>query len=67
MLVLDVFDDRVPATPYQHGIFDPNRGSLPSLVIDLVTVAWCVDDVEPQTNSVLLDDCAVFSVKILLR
>ncbi len=40
VLVLDVLDDWVPA----------------SIVVDLVTIAWGIDNVQPQTNSVFLDD-----------
>lgn len=40
VLVLDVLDDRVPA----------------AVVVDQVTVARGVDNVEPETNAILLDD-----------
>jgi hypothetical protein len=40
VLILDVLDDGVPA----------------AVVVDEVTVAGGVDDVEPQTDAVLLDD-----------
>ena len=40
MLVLDVLHDWVPA----------------SVVVDLVTITWGIDNVQSQTNAVLLDD-----------
>lgn len=40
VLVLNVFDDWVPA----------------SVVVHLVAVAWGVHDIQPQTNSILLND-----------
>jgi thiamine biosynthesis lipoprotein ApbE len=39
VLVLDVLDDRVPA----------------AVVVDEVTVAWCVDNVQAQSHAVLLN------------
>ena len=46
MLIFDVLDDRIPA----------------SIVVDLITVAWRVDDIESETDSILLDDCNLLSV-----
>lgn len=40
VLVLDVLDNRIPAT----------------LIVDEVSVAWCVDDVELETDTVLDND-----------
>jgi len=40
VLVLDVLDDRIPAP----------------IVIDLVTITWGIDDVQPQTNAIFLDN-----------
>ena len=40
VLILDILDDRVPA----------------AVIVDQVTIAWRVDDVQSQTNTVLLDD-----------
>jgi len=40
VLVLDVLDDRIPA----------------SIIIDLISVAGCVNDVKPQAHTILLDD-----------
>jgi hypothetical protein len=40
MLVLDILDDRIPA----------------ALVVDQVTVAGSIDNVEPQTNAILFND-----------
>jgi len=41
VLVLDVFDNRVPAV----------------FVVDLVAIAWGIYDIETETDSVLGDDC----------
>ncbi len=40
VLVLDVLDDWVPA----------------SVIVDLITITRCIDNVQPQTNTILLDD-----------
>lgn len=41
VLILDVFDDGIPA----------------SVVVDLVSVARGIDDVEAESDAVLLNDC----------
>jgi hypothetical protein len=40
VLVFDILDDWIPA----------------SVVVDLVTVTWGIDNVQPQTNTIFLDD-----------
>jgi hypothetical protein len=40
VLVLDVLDDWIPA----------------SVVIDLIAITWGIDNVQPQTNTIFLDD-----------
>ena len=40
VLVLDVLDDWIPA----------------SVVVDLITITRGIDNVQPQTNTILLDD-----------
>ena len=40
VLVFDVLDNRVPA----------------SIVVDLITITWGIDNVQSQTDAVLLDD-----------
>jgi len=40
VLIFDVFDDRIPA----------------AVVVDEITVAGRIDNVEPETNAVLLND-----------
>jgi hypothetical protein len=40
VLVLDVLDDWIPA----------------SVVVDLITITWGINNVQPQTNSIFLDD-----------
>ena len=43
--------------------------TIPSVVVDLVSVTWSVHNVQAQAHSVLLDDCSDFSmiVRTLLR
>ncbi len=62
VLVLDVFDDRVPAAQKGGRSASPplqtERGAhSPVLVVDLVAVARSVDDVEAQLDAILNDDC----------
>ena len=40
VLILDILDNWIPA----------------SVVVDLIAVPWGVDNVQPQTNAILLDD-----------
>lgn len=40
VLILDVLDDRVPA----------------AIVVDEITIAWSINDVQPQPDAILLDD-----------
>ena len=40
VLILDVLHDWVPA----------------SIVVDLITISWCIDNVQSQTDTILLDD-----------
>jgi hypothetical protein len=40
VLVLDIFDNRVPA----------------SIVVDLITISWGINNVQPQTNTIFLDN-----------
>ena len=70
VLVLDVLDDRVPAAVIsctrQRGVCGGygkasgthgRRGYVPVFVIDLVAVAGRVDDVQPEADTVLNNDC----------
>ncbi len=40
MLVLDVLDNWIPA----------------SVIVDLIAIPWGVDNVQPQTNTILFDN-----------
>ena len=40
VLILDVLDDWIPT----------------SVVVDLIAVTWGIDNVQPQTNAIFLDD-----------
>ena len=48
VLVFDVLDDGVPAATNKQLPFCGNLlKRIPSVVIHLVSIAWCVDNVEP--------------------
>lgn len=47
MLVFNVFDDRVPAVGRQARSLDEVVSYSPSIIVDLVAVTWCVDDIKP--------------------
>lgn len=59
MLVFNVSDYWIPAaiallTIPLHSIV--SKDFVPSIIIDLVTIAGCVYNVKPQTYTILLDD-----------
>ena len=60
VLVLDVLDDRIPAKDKSQpkhtkaGLED--TWNAPVFVIDHVTVAWRVHDVQPQTYAIFTDN-----------
>lgn len=68
VLILDVLDNGVPASATSVLIYSIQiecekaaselfRGLfVPAVVVDLVSVARCVDDVQAETHAVLLDD-----------
>lgn len=57
MLVLDILDDAIPATEVNISPATPDmRCSLPSVVVDLITVAGGIHDVESQSDAVLLNN-----------
>lgn len=67
VLILDVLDNWVPASATSVPIYsiqiECERASelflglfVPAVVVDLVSVARCVDDVQAETHTVLLDD-----------
>lgn len=57
VLVLDVLDDRVPAAVNQRWNVLVDEVYSPSVIVDLVTITWCIHDIESQSNAVLLNDC----------
>ena len=68
VLVLNVFDNRVPAEQHQKDALEWKRrvgyreeagtgDDIPVFVVDLVTVARRVDDVEAKLHTVLDNDC----------
>lgn len=56
VLVLDVLDDRVPTARTVRSMNLMRRKCRPVLVVDLVAVAWGVDDVETKSDAILGDD-----------
>jgi hypothetical protein len=57
MLVFDVLDDRIPAIEKSVQSLSLRRfENIPSIVVDLVTVARGIDNVQPQTHTVFLND-----------
>jgi hypothetical protein len=63
VLVFDVLDDGVPARSCQR------RSSsycldIPSVVVDKITVAWGVDDIQPQTDTILFNDCTMLALAL---
>lgn len=59
VLIFDVFDDWVPAVenPSISCAFSTAKvNTIPSVIVHLVAVSRGVDNVQPQTHSVFLDD-----------
>jgi hypothetical protein len=59
VLILDVFDDRVPAA--EHGVHwamqvRKQGTNIPALVVDLVTITRSVDNVQSQFDAIFHDD-----------
>ena len=57
VLVLDVLDDGIPAVDDQHCNVLADELYSPSVVVDLVTITWCIHDIESQSYAILLNDC----------
>lgn len=59
VLILNVLDNGVPAdSAVSLAVYSiRSRGKVvPSVVVDLVTVARCIHDVETETHTILLND-----------
>ena len=63
VLVLDILDNGVPARSRGQYIYAMNAAKMymmgfdsPSVVVHLVTITGCVDDVQAKTNAILLND-----------
>ena len=54
MLVFDVFDNGIPTERVR--LCRENTVGSPSVIVDLITIAWCVNNVQPQTNTILFND-----------
>jgi hypothetical protein len=58
MLVFNVFDDRIPAilqiSSHSNKLLDV--GDIPSIVVHLVTITGGINNVQPQTYTIFLDD-----------
>ena len=57
VLVLDVFHNRVPASPCQLLPASEDSSFSPSVIVDLVAVARGIDNIQSQANTVLFDHC----------
>ena len=61
VLILDILDNRIPAaffiSPVLASSYLPFHS--PPVVVDLITVARRVDDVQPQAHAIFLDDCKI--------
>lgn len=59
VLILDIFDNGVPAG-FQVSLTilfaRKQANSIPSVIVDLVTVARCIHDVQTETDTIFLDD-----------
>lgn len=58
MLIFDIFDDGIPARRNKLRSQEHPDNHLPSLIVDLVTIARCVHNVQAQSNPVLFNDCS---------
>ncbi len=58
MLIFDILDDGIPAVKWSASNYlGKYIGiSVPSVIVDLVAIAWSIDDVEPQADSILLNN-----------
>jgi hypothetical protein len=58
VLIFDVFDDRVPAVRTSISIWltseVPNYS--PSIIVDLISVPWSINNVQPQAHTILFND-----------
>lgn len=67
VLILDILDNWVPAVEisiskqfasvFTHFTYREPRFRIPSIIVNLVTIAGGIDNVQAQTDAVLFDDC----------
>ena len=57
MLVFDILDDWIPATICQSTAQTLRRELVPSVIVDLISIARGINNIESQTDTILFDDC----------
>ena len=67
VLVFDVLDNGIPAPTCQQVHVGTGGLVLPSIVVYLIAVAWCVHNVQAQAHSILLNDCKSLSISIFSK
>ena len=63
VLIFDVLHDRIPAAARQHFHDYHTSKDQPSVVVDLVTITRCVDDIQSQADTILLDHCSWINLR----
>jgi len=56
VLIFDVLDDWVPATGKLVQWASCVLRYLPSVVVDLISVTWCINNVQSQAHTIFFDD-----------
>lgn len=60
MLIFDVLDNRVPTIQcvslFISQAINAERQYIPSIVIHLITIAWGIDNIQPEADAVLLNN-----------
>ena len=56
MLVLDVFDNRVPTRSVSCCAI-MKKMCLPSVIVHLISIAWSVNDIETQSHTIFFNNC----------
>lgn len=65
MLVFNVLDYGVPTTIHEIRTFADPRNHSPAFIVNLVSVARCVDDVEPQPDAIFDNDYGELSTRVV--
>jgi hypothetical protein len=56
VLIFDVFDDRVPAVRISELLTWEAPIYSPSIIVDLISIPWGVNNVQPQAHTILFND-----------